>query len=50
MKKTKKGPWEKLKNIEGKDEEQLQAIKDRGEKRLKMLTSKTNKEVGFKNV
>ena len=40
----------RLKNIEGKGEEQLKAIKDEGEKQLKILTSETDKEVDFKNV
>ena len=43
MKNTKKRTLEETKK-------QLQSIKDRGEKSLKMLTSKTNKEDGFKNV
>ena len=40
----------RLKNIEGKDEEQLKAIKDQGEKQLQILTRKTGKEVDFRNV
>ena len=50
MKKTKKeGPFKRVKNIEGKNEE-LKAIKDQGEKQLQILTSKTDKEIDFKNV
>ena len=41
---------ERLKNIEGKDEEQLKGIKDQGEKQFQILTSKTDKKVDFKNV
>ena len=40
----------RLKNIEGKDEEQLKAIKDQGEKQLQILTRKTDKVANFKNV
>ena len=46
----KEGLLKRLKKIEGKDEEQLKAIKDPGEKKLQMLNRKTDKEVGFKNV
>ena len=50
MKKTKKeGLFKRVKNIEGKNEE-LKAIKDQGEKQLQILTSKTDKEIDFKNV
>ena len=40
----------RLKNIEGKNEDKLKAIKDQGKKQLKVLTEKLNKEVGFQNV
>ena len=40
----------RLKNIEGKNEYKLKAIKDQGKKQLKVLTEKLNKEVGFQNV
>ena len=40
----------RLKNIEAKDEEQLKAIKDQGEKQLQILTKKINKVADFKNV
>ena len=46
----KEGLLKRLEKIEGKDEEQLKTIKDQGEKQLQILTSKTNKEVDFKNV
>ena len=46
----KEGLLKSLKNFEGKDEEQLKAIKDPGEKQLQILTNKANKEVDFKNV
>ena len=35
------GLLKRLKNIEGKKEEQLKAIKDQGEKQLQIFTSKT---------
>ena len=45
MKVTKKeGLLKRLKNIEGKDEEQLKAIKDQGEKELQIITSKTDEK------
>ena len=40
----------RLKNIEGKDEERLKAIKDQGEKQLQILTKKTEKVMDFKNI
>ena len=40
----------RLKNIEGKNEDKLKAIKDQGKKQLKVLTEKLNKEVGLQNV
>ena len=33
-----------------KDEEQLKAIKDQGEKQLQILTKERDKEVDFKNI
>ena len=46
----KEGLLKRLKNIEGKNEDKLKAIKDQGKKQLKVLTEKLNKEVGFQNV
>ena len=46
----KEGILKKLKNIEGKDEEQLKAIKDQEEKQLQILTRKTGKDVDFRHV
>ena len=46
----KKDLLKSLKNIEGKDEEQLKELKDQGEKQLQILARKTDKEVDFKNV
>ena len=40
----------RLKSTEGKNKEQLETIKDQGEKQLQILTSKTNKKVDFINV
>ena len=40
----KEGLLKRLKNIEGKDEEQLKAIQDQGENQLQMLTSKAVKK------
>ena len=42
--------FEELKNIVGKNEEQLKAIKDQGKKQLQVLTEKLDKEVDLKNV
>ena len=38
----KEGLLKRLKNIEGKDEEQLKAIKEQGAKQLQILAKKTN--------
>ena len=46
----KEGLLKRLKNIVGKNEEQLKAIKDQGKKQLKVLTEKLDKEVDLKNV
>ena len=46
----KEGLLKRLKNIEGKDDEQLKAIKDQGEKQLQILTKKEDKEVDFRNL
>ena len=46
----KEGLLKRLKNIEGKDDEQLKAIKDQGEKQLQTLTKKEDKEVDFRNL
>ena len=40
----------RLKNIEGKNEEQLKAFKDQREKKLQILINKTDKKVEFKNI
>ena len=40
----------RFKNIEGKNEEQLNYTEDQEEKQSKILNSKTKKEVDFKNV
>ena len=40
----------RLKSTEGKNKEQLETIKDQGEKQLQILTSKTNKKVDFINI
>ena len=40
----------RLKNIEGKNKDQLDAIKDQGEKQLQILAKKTNQMDDFKNV
>ena len=40
----------RFKNIEGKNEEQLNWIEDQEEKQSKVLNNKTKKEVDFKNV
>ena len=44
----KEGLLKRLKNIEGKDEEQLKAIKEQGEKQSQILAKKTNQVVDFK--
>ena len=46
----KEGLLKRLKNIVGKNEEQLKAIKDQGKKQLKVLTEKLDKEIDLKNV
>ena len=46
----KEGLLTSVKNVKGKNEEQLKAIKEQGEKQLKVVASKTNKEAGFKNI
>ena len=48
-KNKKEGLLNRLKKIEDKNE-RLKTIKDQGEKQLKILTSKTDKHVDFKNV
>ena len=40
----------RLKNIEGKNEEQLKAFKDQREKKLQILINKTDKKIEFKNI
>ena len=40
----------RLKNIEGKNKQQLEAIKDQEEKQLQTFTKKTNQVDDFKNV
>ena len=40
----------KLKNIKGKNEEQLKAFKDQREKKLQILINKTDKKIEFKNI
>ena len=40
----------RLRNIEGKDEEQLKAIKEQGQKQLQILTKKTDQVDDFKNI
>ena len=40
----------RFKNIEGKDKEQLKAVKDQREKQLQILIKKTDKVAEFKNV
>ena len=44
----KEGLLKRLKNIEGKDEEQLKTIKEQGEKQSQILAKKTNQVVDFK--
>ena len=46
----KEGILKRLKNIEGKNEQQLDAIKDQGKKQLQILAKKTNQVDDFKNV
>ena len=46
----KKSVLKKLKNSKGKDEEQLKAIKEQGEKQLQILAKKTNEVDDFKNI
>ena len=46
----KEGLLTSVKNVKGKNEEQLKAIKEQGEKQLKVVASKTSKEAGFKNI
>ena len=46
----KEGLLKRLENIEGKDEEQLKAIKNQGEKQLQILAKIKNKAVDFKNI
>ena len=40
----------RLRNIEGKDEELIKAIKEQGEKELQILAKKTNQVADFKNI
>ena len=40
----------RLKNVENKNKEQLTKVKDQGQKQLKILVSKMNKEVDFKKI
>ena len=44
----KEGLLKRLSNIEGKNEEQLEAIKDQGEKQLQVLPKKADKKIDFK--
>ena len=44
----KEGLLKRLSNIEGKNEEQLEAIKDQGEKQLQVLPKKAHKKIDFK--
>ena len=46
----KEGLLKRLKNIESKNEQQLDAIKDQGKKQLQILAKKTNQVDDFKNV
>ena len=46
----KEGLLKRLKNIEGKDEDQLKAVKVQGEKQLQILAKKTNQVDDFKNI
>ena len=46
----KKRLLKRLKNVENKNKEQLTKIKDQGQKQLKILVSKMNKEVDFKKI
>ena len=46
----KEGLLKRLENIEGKDEDQLKAIKNQGEKQLQILAKIKNKAVDFKNI
>ena len=40
----------RLKNIKVKNKEQLKKVEDQGERQLKMLNKKINKEVSFENI
>ena len=46
----KKELLERLKNIEGKREKPLKAIKDQGEKQMQLLTNTNNKKADFRDV
>ena len=46
----KEGLLKRLKNVEGKNEEQLKVIKDQGQKELKIIKNKTKKGANFKNI
>ena len=46
----KEGLLKRLKNIEGKNEQQLEVIKDQGEKQLQIFAKKTNPVHDFKNI
>ena len=46
----KEGLLKRLKNIEGKSEQQLDAIKNQGKKQLQIFTKKTNQADKFENV
>ena len=46
----KEGLLKRLKNVEGKNEQQSEAIKDQGEKQLQIFAKKTNQVDDFENV
>ena len=46
----KEGLLKRLKNIEGKNEEQLKAIEDQGEKQLKAINEQRNKFITLKSI
>ena len=50
MKVIKKRLLKRLKNIEDKNEQQLNAIKDQGKKQLQILAMKINQVDSFENV
>ena len=46
----KEGLLKRFKNIEGKNEQKLKAIKDQGEKQLQIIANKTDQIDDFKNI